>query len=138
MIRLASNEASEWVYPDDPALDQKSEAFDFDKYLRTGDRKHLAIRDGQEPLVFKVRRLDRKQFFRVMSRGSNADQVQDAVAFGLVGVSPEPFALLHADSDLGPRLADASLDKVYDLGAGVLLLLGAHIVNLSQAKSDPT
>lgn len=138
MIQFGSNDPVEYIYPEDPALDTAHPEFSWERYEKTRDRKHLPLREGAVPLVFKVRRLTRRQFFRAMGKAQHADQVQEAVAFGLVSIDPAPFSLVRVTDSLGEKLDEASMDHVYDAGALVMMALGSFIVGLSQAKTDPT
>lgn len=138
MIQFGSNDVVPFIFDGDPAIDTAHPDYSRERYERTRDPKHLPLKEGAQATVLKVKRLTRKQFFRAMGRASTTDQVQEAVAYGVVGIEPADVTLLRTASDIGEKLDDASLDKVYDLGAGVLLALGTFIIGLSQAKTDPT
>lgn len=137
MIQFGTNDVIDYVYPDDPALDRERPDFSWERFEKTRDRKHIPLKDGAEAMVFKVRRLTRKQFFRVMGRASSADQVQEAVAYGLVAVEPA-CGLSRAQGDIGEKLDDTSLDRVYDLGPNLMISVGTFVLGLSQVKTDPT
>lgn len=135
MIQFSSATPVDFIYEDDSAIDKASPAYDRALYEKTGDRVHLPIVEGSTPRVFKVRRLTRRQFFRVMGLPLT-DQVQEAVAYGLASMEPLDCELGRKASDIGERLTDVALDKLFELGPQVMIALGSFIV--AQGKPDPT
>lgn len=139
MIQLRSaNERFEYVYPEDPALDRENEAFNWDEYLRTGDRQHIPCKDGEQPTVFHLQRLSRKALFHVLSKDKEL-QALEAVAYGLkrvenLEVSGQPFALKFrqnsSKTETGERLADETLDAM--LAIDLIGDLGYRIICLSR------
>lgn len=135
MINFSAAQPVDWIWDGDPAIDKDSAAHNRELFERTGDMTHLPLKDGSAPRVFKVKRLTRKQFFRVMGL-SPTEQIQEAVAFGLVAMNPGDLELARRNTDAGERLNDATLDKLYELGPKVLIDLGSFII--AQARPDPT
>ena len=136
MIGYSSLQSAPWVWEGDPAIDKDSPLYNREAFERTGDMAHLPCLDGRAPAVFHVKRLTRKQFFRVMAM-TVTEQVQESVAFGLASVEPVGLVeIARKASDVGERLTDASLDKLYELGPQVLISMGSFIMGLS--RPDPT
>lgn len=135
MITYSSVGVVPFVWEHDPAVDKSHPAYNREAFERTGDMAHLPLVEGGQARVFKVKRLSRRTFFRVMGMPLT-DQVQEAVAYGLVSMEPNDTELTRKSGDFGERLTDAALDKVFDLGPSVMIALGAFIVGLG--KPDPT
>lgn len=136
MITQSSLQSCPWIWEGDPALDKESPKYNRDAYEKTGDLAHLPTVEGRTATVFHVKRLTRKQFFRVMSL-SVTEQVQEAVAFGLSSVEPASLVpLSRKSSDVGERLTDGALDALYELGPQVLIAMGSFVMGLS--RPDPT
>lgn len=135
MLSYSSVSAVPFVYDGDPAIDKDSPAYSREQFEKTGDLAHLPLVAGSTARIFRVKRLSRRQFFRVMSL-QLTEQVQEAVAYGLVSMEPSDADLKRKASDTGERLTDASLDKLFDLGPQVMIALGSYIVGLG--KPDPT
>jgi len=137
VITFGSGQAIEYIADNDPAIDKDSPAFNREAFERTGDRVHLPAKSGAVPRVFKLRRLTRKQFFRVMGLGMN-DQFVESCAYGIVGIDPAgDFSPEFKSSDIGQRMTDASIDKLYDL-VGPLAIVAVGTAIFTMAKPDPT
>lgn len=136
MITISTLSSCPWIWDGDPALDKDSPAYNREAFERTGDLAHLPVREGSKATVFHVKRLTRKQFFRVMGLDVH-EQVIEAVAYGLQSCDPATLVpLSRKASDVGDRLTDQSLDALYELGPTVMIAMGSFIVGLS--RPDPT
>lgn len=136
MITQSATGLVDFVLETDPAIDKDNPKYDRESYERTGDRAHLPLVTGGVPRVFKVRRLNRKQVFRLLSLPL-PDQIQEACAFGLVAVEGADVELSRKASDVGERLTDTAMDRLYDLGGvPAMIALGSFILRIG--KPDPT
>ena len=128
------------AYPKDPALDRDNPAFDWDSFWKTGDAKHVPIREGCEATWFVCRRLTPAQFRRVMTEASDFDKFYQAIAYGLVavehfrGADGSDVTLRHKRTDLGERLTEESLSAIF--AVEVFREIGSRIITLSTL--DPT
>lgn len=117
MIGKRSNDIFEHVFSGDDALDLTHPDCNPEKYRDTLDRKHLPIKEGRIPTVFKIRPLSRLRFMAISSM-PEADRANACVAFGVVGIDnwripktgntliPE-FIGVGADQHLAPATLDA-------------------------------
>lgn len=136
MITISALQACPWVWDGDPALDKSSPSYNREAFDRTGDLAHLPCKDGMSATVFRIKRLTRKQFFRVIGLKVH-DQVPEAVAYGLQSIDqPGPFEVTHAKTEIGDRLSEQSLDALYDLGPAVMIAMGNFIIGMG--RPDPT
>ena len=128
------------AHPLDPALDQDNPAFSWDEYFRTGDVKHLPMKDGFRPTWFTVKRLTPAQFRHVMTQGSNFDRAFEAVCYGLTGIDnftgPDGSQVVvkTKKSEVGPRLTDDTIEAIFSVD--VINVLGIRILTMSNL--DPT
>lgn len=119
MILLRSTTIVEHICPFDDALDTKHPDYSYEEYLKTGDRKHLPLREGAVPAVFKLRPLTRAQFMSMM-RLEDAERPGEAIAYGLVSVSglrregdDHDILVKHTRTSLGERLDKDSLNELF-------------------------
>lgn len=128
------------AWSEDPAIDKSDPdkfAMAWKEALRTGDIKCLPFREGDQPAVFELAPLTRKQFLRVFAQ-EGISQVCEAVAYGLRTVSGfivdgRGVDLDRVDSDAGKRLSAASLDALFD--PVLFMELGTRIIEVS--RIDP-
>lgn len=108
-----------YVLHDDPAIDVDSKAYDWPKFVETGDVSCLPTRDGCRPTVFMVRSLTRKQFQHVQGIDDVGRKANETVAYGVVSwkdfvdASGRALTPQTKKSDLGERLSDRTLDEIY-------------------------
>jgi hypothetical protein len=78
----------EYVSLFDPALDTESDAFDWDAYLKTFDRKHAPSKDGgtADLAVFTLAPLSRPQYLHVRRQDDGMTRAFEALAYGLKGI----------------------------------------------------
>jgi len=88
MLAARTKELVEYVSLTDKALD---DSMDVGQYMRTFDRVHMPVREGYTPSVFRLKRLSRAHYMRLVA--SKPDEMPIAmeaypiVAYGLKGVS---------------------------------------------------
>jgi|SRR3990167_4022997 len=70
----------------DPAIDIESKSCRYTEYMRSGDEKHLVIRDGQVPARFKLAHVNSRQYRRAYAATTDKDRHFALVAFALVAV----------------------------------------------------
>jgi len=137
MIATRSTEKIEHIYSRDPALDAGNPSFDWQRFLETGDRKHVPIKEGFTPTVFLLQRLTRKQLTRVLE-ASTAEHAAEAVSFALKGIkdwgAPLDFKFAEARGDLGQRVHPETIEKIFAID--LFAELGQRILELS--KLDPS
>lgn len=120
MIGTRSEAPIDYIVSTDPALDTVHPDFDWAEYLKTFDPKYAPTREGCIPTVFEIRRLTRKQLTYVR-RKDTADQVPEAIAYALRrvrgfrvgGKNGVELECKHKRSDMGERLDEETLDKLY-------------------------
>lgn len=143
MIRLRSREPRPYVFFDDPAIDSKSAAYNWDKFKRTGDLAHLPVKEGETLTVWTVRGLSREQWQRLVLPVPETDRPFVCLRYGLVNVSGlvddagNEVHIATEPSNLGDRLTVESwnlLGAYMDITGDV----GRHIGDLSTVISDPT
>lgn len=136
MISLRPTVHLKHIYSEDPAIDKQHPDYSWDKYVRTGDRKYVPVKDGFVPTVFELRPLTRRQYQAVMRCDATALGME-AVAYGLVSVEnlsrgDHPVVLKSKPTDLGDRLTDESLDNLFAFD--VIGELGLIIISLSAVR----
>jgi len=130
MIASRSTDKIEYVYSQDPAINKDSAEYNWEKFVETGDRKYLPIRDGHLPTVFSLQRLPRTQFLRVLKM-DRVDQASEAVALGLKDVKNwgGPLELKFKEQDGQDRLTPDTLEKMF--AVELFAELGVRIMELS-------
>lgn len=130
------------VWDQDPALDKENEAYSFESFTRTGDMKHLPVKEGQKLTVFQLAPLSRRQFQEVIQLRTQErpiDAAVLAVSFGLRGVEnfydaagQELQVTFITDGDGTKRVSPATLDQLYDVS--LIGQLGTRIINESTLR----
>lgn len=139
MLELNPLSAADHVYSMDPAIDTDDEKFAeaWRHMLETGDASRLPLREGRKPTLWRLRRLSREAYLRVLESPAGARQTVEALAYGLAGVENwsrdgKPVALKWEKGDGGQRLTPDSLDAVFC--PQVLPELAARILSLSNLR----
>lgn len=141
MIVRSTIKARNHVWSQDPGLDRSDEdSFDekWKQFLKDGDVRGLPTKDGAKLTVFELEPLDRKSFMRTLAL-SGLEQFNEAVACGLRSVSNfeidgVPLALERREENGSKRLAQSTLDKIFD--PMLFMELGLRLIDLS--RLDPT
>ncbi len=130
------------VWDQDPALDRESEAFSHESFVRTGDMKHLPVKEGQRLTIFELAPLSRRQFQEVIQLRTQErpiDAAVLAVSFGLRGVQnfydasgQELQVAFITEGDGTKRVSPATLDQLYDIS--LIGQLGTRIINESTLR----
>jgi len=143
-IGTRATETAKHVLTFDPSLDRDAKGFDYDRFIDTGDPKHIPCKDGDALTVFHLRRLTVRQFEDVfqyadknemrMSREAVASGLKDAENWAGPGGRLE-FGWVETSN--GKRLDEKTLDALYNGGGYELIReLGGRVILLS--KLNPT
>ncbi len=144
----------DWVYPGDPALDQKAKDFEseYEAAHDSADFARLPRKNGQEPAVFVIAPL-RGRALRLVCTMSRADSVEVrargiylAVAFALEGVrhlfdaegeEVEIERLPDPKLERLSRVTDEQMDALCEFDNGMLVTaLGIAVVERSYSKKN--
>ena len=133
MLKIQHLQDIEWIHPGDAALDLAHPDYSYGEYLKTWDRKHLPVRAGFTPSVFKLRRLGMKVQQHCFRQPHVPDRDREFVAYSVKGVTDfdenaGELVLKFEKGEFGEqRLADESLEKIYswdlfrELGASAMI-----------------
>src|SRR3990167_302773 len=81
MLQKKLDSQIEYIASMDGALDKENEAFDWDKYVQSGDTKHIPIKDGATPTVFVIQGLSRDVLGVVVRGFDSSSQWERIEAF---------------------------------------------------------
>lgn len=119
MLQRSFIQSTKYISSLDPAIDRDHPDFNWEDYRRTGEAKHLPLREGAQATVFELAPLTRKQMARVLGFERVLDQCTEAVACGLRQVSNfivdgQPLIVEHQGNDGERRVKSSVLDKLFD------------------------
>lgn len=101
----------------DPAVDQKSEKFDYEKYQETNDLLFLPLREGHQPTVFRLRHLsgalhqDADDAFR-STDGMNR-RTEELCRRAIVEIR-NPDGAIELEKDNAGIMTKAQFDRLWD------------------------
>ena len=128
----------DYVFPEDPAVNQSDSKYSPSSYEADWDPNHLPLRTGERATRFTCRRLSRVVMTRIArlvgpdATDNHAEAHQLAVAHGLRSIGDGPADLVLSFSRDGEALDPKTMDALYDkFGFGFFHRLGDVIVRRS-------
>ncbi len=136
MLKLKAVGQAVHILKDDPGIDRDHADYNWEKFLETGDEKHVPALPGEKLTKFRLRRLPHKHYV-ALSDKEGIDVVIHAVKYGLKAV--ENFEINGEQVELrfkgeGPdkHLHDETIAMIFD--PGTFSELGGRIIIMSTLR----
>jgi hypothetical protein len=123
-----------WIWTGDPALDNMASTFSAEKYIDTGDRVHLPLKEGGIPTEFQLTPLSRVVYQYVVgfTKERWAEGLAEALAYGLRSVANfddgKPLPVKHVTDHRGERASADVLDTLFNAGGLSLITELGHAI----------